>query len=178
MLGINKVVFHVFLIHPNVWGIIKAKPISQLYTGCVIAQSCLTLCHPWTVAHQVTLSMGFSRQEYWRRLLFSSPGDLPDLGIEPSSPALADVFFTTVPPISQRKHMQSWDGLGWVFIRIYQHLHAWNVDFNSPPKKHHSLLRIRELSPDTVKPDVFATLTIDLTALLTFLKVRNNILTF
>ena len=102
-LGINKVVFHVFFIHPNVWGIIKAKPISQLYTGCVIAQSCLTLCHPWTVAHQVTLSMGFSRQEYWRRLLFLSPGDLPDLGIEPSSPALADVFFTTVPPISQMK---------------------------------------------------------------------------
>ena len=41
-----------------------------------------------TVAHQVPLPMGFSRQEYWRGLLFSSPGDLPDSGAEPGSPAL------------------------------------------------------------------------------------------
>ena len=41
---------------------------------------------PWTVAHQVPLSMGFSRQKYWRRLLFPSPGDLPDPGIGPASP--------------------------------------------------------------------------------------------
>ena len=38
--------------------------------------------------HQAALSMGFSRQEYWRRLPFSSPGDLPDPGIELRSPAL------------------------------------------------------------------------------------------
>ena len=43
---------------------------------------------PWTVAHQVPLSMGFSRQEYWSGLPFPSPGDLPNLGIEPGSPAL------------------------------------------------------------------------------------------
>ena len=52
---------------------------------------------PWTVAFQ-TLSMGFSRQEYWSGLPFPSPGDLPDLGIEPMSlmsPALAGEFFTT-----------------------------------------------------------------------------------
>ena len=42
----------------------------------------------WTVAHQTPLSMGFSRQEYWRGLPFPSPGDLPDPGIEPMSPAL------------------------------------------------------------------------------------------
>ena len=40
---------------------------------------------PWTVAHQFPLSMEFSRQEYWSGLLFSSPGDLPDPGIEPTS---------------------------------------------------------------------------------------------
>ena len=40
---------------------------------------------PWTVANQTPLSMGFSRQEYWSGLLFSSPGDLPDPGIEPVS---------------------------------------------------------------------------------------------
>ena len=43
---------------------------------------------PWTVAYQTPLSMGFSRQEYWSGLPFPSPGDLPDPGIEPESPAL------------------------------------------------------------------------------------------
>ena len=38
---------------------------------------------PWTVAHQAPLSMGFSRQEYWSRLPFPPPGDLPDPGIKP-----------------------------------------------------------------------------------------------
>ena len=42
--------------------------------------------------------MGFPRQEYWSGLPFHSPGDLPDPGIEFSSPALADVFFTIEPP--------------------------------------------------------------------------------
>ena len=53
---------------------------------------------PWTVAHQAPLSMGFSRQDYWSGLPFPSPGDLPDPGIEPTSPALAGGFLTTVPP--------------------------------------------------------------------------------
>ena len=42
----------------------------------------------WTLAYQVPLSMGFSRQEYWRGLPFPSPGDLPDPGIKPRSPVL------------------------------------------------------------------------------------------
>ena len=50
---------------------------------------------PWTVAHQAPLSMGFSRQEYWSALPGPPPGDLPDPGIEPVSPALAGGFFTT-----------------------------------------------------------------------------------
>ena len=52
----------------------------------------------WTVACQVPLSMGFSRQGYWSRLPCPLPGDLPDSGIEPAflmSPALAGGFFTT-----------------------------------------------------------------------------------
>ena len=55
---------------------------------------------PWTVAHQAPLSMGFSRQEYWSGSPFPSPGDLPDPGIQPTSPvspALAGRFFTTEP---------------------------------------------------------------------------------
>ena len=43
---------------------------------------------PWTVAHQAPPFMGFSSQEYWSGLPFPSPGDRPDPGIEPWSPAL------------------------------------------------------------------------------------------
>ena len=43
---------------------------------------------PWTVAYQAPQFMGFSRHEYWGGLPFPSPADLPDLGIEPRSPAL------------------------------------------------------------------------------------------
>ena len=59
---------------------------------------CLTLVAPWTVACQVPLSMGFSKQEYWSELPFPSPGDLPDPGIKLTSPALAGRFFTAEPP--------------------------------------------------------------------------------
>ena len=48
---------------------------------------------PSTVADQAPLSMGFPRQEYWSGLPFPSPGDLPDSGIKPKSPALAGRFF-------------------------------------------------------------------------------------
>ena len=50
---------------------------------------------PWTVAYQAPRPMGFFRQEYWSRLPFPSPGDLPNPGIEPTSPAVAGRFFTT-----------------------------------------------------------------------------------
>ena len=61
--------------------------------GCLDAKSCLTIATPWTVACQAPLSMRFSRQEYWSGLPFPSPGDLPDPGIKPRSPALqADSF--------------------------------------------------------------------------------------
>ena len=53
---------------------------------------------PWTVAYQASPSMGFSRQEYWSGLPFPSPGDLPDPGIEPRSPALEADILTSEPP--------------------------------------------------------------------------------
>ena len=62
-----------------------------------LLQSCLFMT-PWTVAHQASLSMGFSRQDYWSRLPRLPLGDRPDPGIEPTSlmsPALAGKFFTT-----------------------------------------------------------------------------------
>ena len=73
---------------------------------------------PWTVARQAPLSMGFSRQEFWSGLLCPSPGDLPDPGIEPTSPmspALTVGFFTTGA---------TWKASGsyfsWVGIKFYQ----------------------------------------------------------
>ena len=48
---------------------------------------------PWTVVHQAPLSMEFSRQEYWSGLPLPSPGDLPDPGTEPGSPALKAVIW-------------------------------------------------------------------------------------
>ena len=52
---------------------------------------------PWTVAHQAPPSMGFSRQEYWSGLPFPSPGDLPNSGIKPRSPALWANALTSEP---------------------------------------------------------------------------------
>ena len=61
------------------------------------AQLSLTLCDPHGLylACQAPLSLEFSRQEYWSGLLLQ--GDLPNSGIEPTSPALAGGFFTTEP---------------------------------------------------------------------------------
>ena len=66
---------------------------------CVlVTQSCLTLCDPWTVTCQAPVSTGFPRQKYWSGLPFPTPGDLPNPGIEPKSPALVGRFFPTMPP--------------------------------------------------------------------------------
>ena len=68
--------------------------------ACVLSHVWL-FATPWTVACQTPLSMGFSRQEYWSRLPFPPPEDLPDPWIKHKSPvslALAGGFFSTVPP--------------------------------------------------------------------------------
>ena len=62
---------------------------------CLVAESCPTLLRPpWTLAHQASLSVGFCRQEYWSGFPFPSPGE----GLKPTSPALADTFFTIESP--------------------------------------------------------------------------------
>jgi len=61
----------------------------------------MTLVTPWTVTCQASLSTEFSRQQYWSRLKFPPPGDLPDPWIEPASLvslALAGRYFTTELP--------------------------------------------------------------------------------
>ena len=65
----------------------------------------------WTVARQAPLSMGFSRQEYWSGLPFPSPGDLPNPGIEPRSPALEADALTSEPPGKQTEYIMRNAGL-------------------------------------------------------------------
>ena len=67
--------------------------------GCCLVSHVRLFCDPMNcIAHQASLSMGFSRHEYWSGLPFSSAGDVPDSETEPVSPALAGGFFSTEPP--------------------------------------------------------------------------------
>jgi len=59
----------------------------------------------WTVVYQAPLSMAFSRQEYWSELPFPSPGDLPNPGIKPRSPALQADSLPSEPPGKPLKHL-------------------------------------------------------------------------
>ena len=74
-----------------------------MVVGGLVTKSCTTLVTPCTVAHQAPQCIRFSRQEYWSGLPFPSPGDLPNPGIEPGSPAwelvscISDGFFTSKP---------------------------------------------------------------------------------
>ena len=65
--------------------------------ACMFSQLCLTFSTPWTVALQALLFMGFSRQEYWSRLLFPPPGNIPDPGIEPESPVSSALQMDSLP---------------------------------------------------------------------------------
>ena len=88
---------------------------------------------PWTVAHQAPLSMGFSRQEYWSGLPCPPPGDLPDPGIKPRSPALqADSLSCEQQGSSQgsislcnKKKMREFPGGPAVRTLCFQLLRAW-----------------------------------------------------
>ena len=82
---------------------------TRLHIVCVLSHFSHVgfLATPWTVAYQTSLSMGFSRQEYWSGLPFPPPGDLPNPGIKPaslSSPILAGRFFTTSTTWESESH--------------------------------------------------------------------------
>ena len=86
--------------------------------------SCIWLfVTPWTVASQTPLSMEVSRQEYWSGLPFPSPGNLPDPGIKPASPAspaLAGGFFTTAPagkPLTYTKRVLTTIFWSWYLVK-------------------------------------------------------------
>ena len=85
---------------PKVFPFVPCKLQLQITTdllsgggGGSVAQS------SWSLqALQAPLCMGFPRQKYWIGLPFPSPGDIPNLGTEPVSPALAGGFFVAEPP--------------------------------------------------------------------------------
>ena len=83
----------------------------------LVVQLCL-FATPWTAAHQASLAMGFSRQEYWSRLPFPSPGDLPDPGIEHKSPALCADSLPLSHQGSPRVNPNIKDGLCVIMIHI------------------------------------------------------------
>ena len=62
-----------------------------------VAKLCLVVT-PWTAVHQAPLSIGFQRQVSWSGLSFPSPGDPPDSGVKPLSPALSGRSFNGEPP--------------------------------------------------------------------------------
>ena len=81
---------------------------------------------PWTIALQTPLSMGFPKQEYWSGLPFSSLGDLPGPGIEPSSPALQVDSLPLSHPRSPYIH---------IYMLLSHFSHVWLCDpiDSSPP---------------------------------------------
>ena len=70
---------------------------------------------PWTVAYQAPPSVGFSRQECWSGVPLPSPGDIPDPGIEPGSPALQKDALPSEPPgkppVTCKESLYVWIGL-------------------------------------------------------------------
>ena len=73
---------------------------------------------PWTVAYPTPQSMEFFRQEYWSGLPFHSPGDLPDPGIEPGSPALQAVALPSEPQGKPSIPMQQQLNLSVLLIKL------------------------------------------------------------
>ena len=74
---------------------------------CCTEKSVSNSATSWMVACHAPLSLEFSRQEYWSELPFPSPGDLPNPGIEPWSPALQAVSLWSEPPCTPPCEIQS-----------------------------------------------------------------------
>ena len=99
--------------------------------------SCVRLyATPWTVAHQAPLSMEFSRQEYWSGLPFPYTGYLPELGIEPGSPALQADSLPSEPPRNPNKGLISKTYEQPIQCNIKHPIKKWaeNLNRNFPKK--------------------------------------------
>ena len=104
----------------NCFVLVSAVPLheSTIYTCTPSLPLGVHLCSvvsdfttPGTVAYQAPLSMGFFRKEYWSGLPFPSPGDLPDSGIKPGSPALQADSLPSEPPSLSKNSSRSGSSL-------------------------------------------------------------------
>ena len=123
--ALEDVCFSLFALHN------KYSNREMVLIAVVIGMSCISVVvvfqslscvglfgNPVTVAHQAPLSIGFSRQEYWRGFPIPPPGDLPNPEIKPTSPALAGTFFTTEPPGKTfQSPIGSFNSDNWFFSR-------------------------------------------------------------
>ena len=101
---------------------IGARTIGSSVVVCSLIPGQL-VATPWTMVHQAPLSMRSPTQEYWCGLPFPFPGDLPNAGIEPVSPALAGGFFTIEPPGKPQERP----------VPFQNHLPHWVlIDFDRP----------------------------------------------
>ena len=109
-LALHKQVLLSKMIHLRIKNTWMLFPVELHCCYCLVAKSCPLFAAPWSITRQAPLSMGFPTQEYWRGLLFPSPGDLLDCEVEPASPASppsAGTFFTTEPPVQFSSVAQS-----------------------------------------------------------------------
>ena len=104
---------------------------------CVHAQSCPTLCDPMDCSHQASRSMGSPRQEHWTGLPFPSPGDLPNPGIKPGSPALQVDSLLSEPPGKPLKALCA---------RAHTHTHTHTHTPNKTLWKRPNLQIVRNIS--------------------------------
>ena len=102
-------VFHNCVVFISVLGMVQVRSHMSLRKSlldididmCVSHSVMSDFATPWTIVHQASLSLEFSRQEYWSGLPFPSSGDLPDPEIEPGSPALQVNSLLLEPPGKQ-----------------------------------------------------------------------------
>ena len=88
----------IFPLPLSCWGFSFALGHEVSFFGRIQLSPVRLFVTPWIVAYQAPLSMGFSRQEYWSGLPFPSPGDLPNPGMDPGSPALQTDVLPAEPP--------------------------------------------------------------------------------
>ena len=118
----------------SVYGVAQSQTrLKRLSSSSSSSSVCVTrvwlFATPWTIARQAPLSMKFSRQDYWSGLPFLSPGDLPDPGIEPRSPAVqADSLYCLSHQQSPRK-TRFYPHTQWVFYTRGTEVAKWVLLF-------------------------------------------------
>ena len=114
----------------------------------LVTKSCLILCDPRDCSplpHQAPLSMEFSRQEYWSRWPFPSPGDLPGPGIKPRSSALqAGSLMSETPGKPQLTHSRC-------LIKFSENKEKKEEDFNWTVKDSYEAIKVQNRIKDILR---------------------------